>query len=83
MTSQADKRPSDDFTRLEDTVLEGMLRPSKGYGLFVALMMVFLGIGALCYLQQVRISIGVAGINNPVHWGVYITNFVFWVGIAH
>jgi molybdopterin-containing oxidoreductase family membrane subunit len=26
---------------------------------------------------------GVAGITHPVGWGVYITNFVFWVGIAH
>ena len=26
---------------------------------------------------------GVAGINHPVGWGVYIANFVFWVGIAH
>jgi molybdopterin-containing oxidoreductase family membrane subunit len=28
-------------------------------------------------------GMGVAGINSPVGWGVYITNFVFWVGIAH
>ena len=21
--------------------------------------------------------------NNPVHWGTYLINFVFWVGIAH
>ncbi|MEJ2041462.1 MAG: polysulfide reductase NrfD [Desulfosarcinaceae bacterium] len=23
------------------------------------------------------------GQNNPVHWGTYLINFVFWVGIAH
>jgi molybdopterin-containing oxidoreductase family membrane subunit len=46
-------------------------------------MLVFLGVGGLCYYHQVRVAIGVAGINNPVYWGVYITNFVFWVGIAH
>jgi Ni/Fe-hydrogenase subunit HybB-like protein len=28
-------------------------------------------------------GIGVTGITNPVGWGVYIANFVFWVGIAH
>nr|WP_243436026.1 NrfD/PsrC family molybdoenzyme membrane anchor subunit [Acanthopleuribacter pedis] len=26
---------------------------------------------------------GVAGLNHPVGWGVYITDFVFWVGIGH
>jgi Ni/Fe-hydrogenase subunit HybB-like protein len=32
---------------------------------------------------QVRHDIGVAGINRPVFWGFYITNFVFWIGISH
>jgi molybdopterin-containing oxidoreductase family membrane subunit len=32
---------------------------------------------------QIYKGMGVAGIQNPVGWGVYITNFVFWVGIAH
>ena len=27
-------------------------------------------------------GLGVAGYPPPVVWGVYITNFVFWVGIA-
>jgi molybdopterin-containing oxidoreductase family membrane subunit len=26
---------------------------------------------------------GVAGINRPNYWGVYIVNFIFWVGISH
>jgi molybdopterin-containing oxidoreductase family membrane subunit len=29
------------------------------------------------------VGMGVSGLNTPVGWGVYITNFVFWVGIAH
>ncbi len=28
-------------------------------------------------------GLGVLGINNPVGWGFYIVNFVFWVGIGH
>jgi Ni/Fe-hydrogenase subunit HybB-like protein len=31
----------------------------------------------------VHAGMGVAGINWPVGWGVYISNFVFWIGIAH
>lgn len=45
------------------------------------------GIGILAagvaWAIQIRDGIGVAGINNPVSWGVYIVTFVFWVGIAH
>lgn len=29
------------------------------------------------------VGLGVLGINNPVGWGLYIVNFVFWVGIGH
>ncbi len=83
MSPEANDNPRTDFKRIEDTVLDRMLVPSKGYLVFVAAMLVFLGVGGLCYYHQVRVAIGVAGINNPVHWGVYITNFVFWVGIAH
>ena len=30
-----------------------------------------------------KVGLGVLGINNPVAWGFYIINFVFWVGIGH
>ncbi|GAB4330840.1 MAG: polysulfide reductase NrfD [Candidatus Abyssubacteria bacterium] len=72
-----------DFKRVEDAVLAPMLRPTKLYIAFVAVNAVFLLIGVLCFAQQLRIAIGVAGITHPVNWGVYITNFVFWVGLAH
>jgi molybdopterin-containing oxidoreductase family membrane subunit len=36
-----------------------------------------------CFLYQVYTGLGVAGYRHPVFWGVYITDFVFWVGIAH
>ena len=29
------------------------------------------------------VGLGVLGINNPVGWGLYIINFVFWIGIGH
>ena len=28
-------------------------------------------------------GLGVAGYHPPVFWGVYITTFVFWIGIGH
>ncbi|MFQ6016415.1 MAG: NrfD/PsrC family molybdoenzyme membrane anchor subunit, partial [Anaerolineae bacterium] len=27
--------------------------------------------------------LGVTGMNTPVYWGIYITNFVFFIGISH
>lgn len=52
------------------------------YGLMAVVLMV-LGWAIIAWAYQIRTGLGVAGINHPVGWGVYITNFVFWVGIAH
>ena len=28
-------------------------------------------------------GLGVTGLNRPVMWGFFITNFVFWIGVSH
>jgi molybdopterin-containing oxidoreductase family membrane subunit len=39
--------------------------------------------GGYAYLTQYRLGLGVTGLNRPVFWGIYITNFVFFIGISH
>ncbi len=39
--------------------------------------------GVRAYLWQFKWGLGVTGLNRPVYWGVYITNFVFFIGISH
>lgn len=45
------------------------------------------GIFSMFFLSSIAIQmfegIGILGINNPIGWGTYITNFVFWIGIGH
>ncbi len=52
---------------------------------FLVLGVAGAGVGLLffAWFYQIGVGIGVAGITHPVFWGVYITSFVFWVGIAH
>jgi molybdopterin-containing oxidoreductase family membrane subunit len=33
--------------------------------------------------RQVGLGLGVTGMNQPVTWGFYIVNFVFFIGISH
>ncbi|MCH7552850.1 MAG: polysulfide reductase NrfD [Chloroflexi bacterium] len=47
---------------------------------FLALV-VAMAMGAGGYL--IANGIGTTGLNRPVMWGFFITNFVFWVGISH
>jgi Ni/Fe-hydrogenase subunit HybB-like protein len=49
----------------------------------VAILLGIIGSAALLYLRQVYLGLGWTGLNQPVTWGFYITNFVFFIGISH
>lgn len=41
-------------------------------------------LGGVCaWGYQIGFGLGVTGLNQPVYWGLYITNFVFFIGISH
>ncbi|MBW2407986.1 MAG: polysulfide reductase NrfD, partial [Deltaproteobacteria bacterium] len=71
------------FAKIDQIVLDTLKPPNRSYWVTVGLL--FLGVlaGAACWIYQILTGIGVAGMNNPVAWGTYLINFVFWVGIAH
>ncbi|MBI4280446.1 MAG: polysulfide reductase NrfD [Armatimonadetes bacterium] len=64
-----------------------VLRPLQvtgwGFRLFVAALLAVIAVGAYAYFTQLRDGLGVTGLNNRVSWGLYITNFVFFIGVSH
>jgi len=64
-----------------------ILRPieQSGVGFRVAttmLLLVILGAWVI-FGRQLLYGLGVTGLNQPVVWGFYIVNFVFFIGISH
>ena len=64
-------------------LLNGQLNTPKWWlptviGLGIAVMIGFVIIGFM-----VNRGLGVTGLSRPVYWGLFITTFVFWVGISH
>ncbi|MEP7325052.1 MAG: NrfD/PsrC family molybdoenzyme membrane anchor subunit [Gemmatimonadota bacterium] len=57
--------------------------PSRGYLMLLAGAITFFLIGVITFVLELKNGLGLAGYNPPVMWLVYITNFVFWVGIGH
>src|SRR6266511_1800363 len=57
--------------------------PGKGYFALLGAALALLAVGIVCLLFLLRYGLGLAGYSHPVYWAVYITCFVFWVGIAH
>ena len=74
---------SDSFKRIDDEVLASLGKWSPGYKLAVAMCGLLVVVGLVAYSFQYRIGMGVTGLSVPISWATYITNFVFWIGIAH
>lgn len=76
-----DPRPPEEMNQM---IMDAMHRTGPGWWALVivtgALILIGL-VGAWGY--QILKGMGVAGIRRPVYWGVYIANFVFWIGISH
>ena len=72
-----------DQKEINRDLLSGVLGTPKWWlGAVTVLSLVFLsGVGAFGYMLNQ--GVGVTGLNRPVFWGIYITNFVFWIGISH
>ena len=74
---------ADKYSSLNKVVMNMLTRPSFGWWAIFIFDLIFLAFGIYCFIYQVYTGLGVAGYSHPVLWGVYITDFVFWVGIAH
>ena len=69
--------------KISQDLLRPILKASPRYFAAVTFfaLIVVAALGAWGY--QIKTGMGVAGINNPVFWGFYIINFVFWIGLSH
>ena len=70
-------------SQMNDEMLSSLRTPTwKWYGLALFLgAVVAWGLAAFSY--QMYTGMSVTGLDRPVMWGIYIVNFVFWVGLSH
>lgn len=71
------------FRRITADILATLQRPGIGWAVLWSLTLLGLVFGAVSWIHQLKTGLGVAGYVPPIGWAVYITDFVFWVGIAH
>ena len=57
--------------------------PGIKYWAWIAFNATLVAIAGFLWIRQVYLGMGVTGLRQPTMWAVYITTFVFWVGIAH
>src|SRR6202521_3616900 len=53
---------------------------------YYAVLTILLAVSLVTFVawgRQLILGIGLVGKNRPSFWGLYITSFVFWIGISH
>ena len=70
-----------------ETVREDCLRPARKWRLntqiWIGFLLMVAGWGLYAYIHQLRYGLGVTAMRNYVSWGLYISTFVFFIGISH
>ena len=73
-----------DRTDSRDAVLLAPIEHTgPGFYWIMAVLLLLILWGGIAYWFQFDEGLGVTGLHQPVSWGFYVTNFVFFVGISH
>jgi len=67
----------------DSILLAPIERTGPGFYWSVGALSLLILWGAMAYWTQFREGLGVTGLHQPVSWGFYVTNFVFFIGISH
>ena len=66
---------------------EDCLKPTRTFGrqtqIWIGCLLIVIAWGVYCYIHQLRNGLGVTAMRNYVSWGLYISTFVFFIGISH
>jgi Ni/Fe-hydrogenase subunit HybB-like protein len=60
-----------------------LTRPGPGYLALLGMSVSLVLLAGVAWAFQIYYGMGMSGKTNPQGWTVYITTFVFWVGIGH
>ncbi|GMR12959.1 MAG: polysulfide reductase NrfD [Gemmatimonadota bacterium] len=67
----------------EQALLRPLVSTSRAYYVILSVFAVVFLWGIYAYYLQVRYGLGRTGMNRPAYWGIYIIDFVFFIGISH
>lgn len=63
-------------------MIEKLLKGPKGYYLWLAFLLGVIAVGGLVYIYQLQQGLTITGMSRDVSWGLYISQFTYFVGVA-
>jgi Ni/Fe-hydrogenase subunit HybB-like protein len=81
--SERGRRTSPTLADVTFDVVRTLGPPGTAYFAWMTVLGLVLGAGILAWTSQIWRGLGVTGLRTPQFWALYITAFVFWIGIGH
>jgi molybdopterin-containing oxidoreductase family membrane subunit len=66
-----------------NAIVAPILTIGRQFRIWVAALLGVVAWAAFAWLWQLTHGLGATHLGRPVYWGLYITNFVFFVGVSH
>ncbi|HEY4798730.1 MAG TPA: NrfD/PsrC family molybdoenzyme membrane anchor subunit, partial [Bacteroidia bacterium] len=82
LSEQERKANMEKYYAMEEELLRPLKKVSWGARIWIALLIIVCLNGLYCYTLQLRHGLVVTGLRDYASWGMYISNFVFFVAIS-
>ncbi len=63
-------------------MIEKAVVGSRRYWTWIGALFAIIVVGFLCYVWEHEVGLGITGLSRDLVWGLYIAQFVFFVGVA-
>lgn len=70
-------------SQLNDEMLSSLRTPTWSWYALALFLGAVVAWGLYAFGYMLTTDMSCTGLNRPVMWGVYIVNFVFWIGLSH
>jgi len=71
-----------EIDKIEADLLHHVTHRKKSHNVWLILLLLIISIGIFAYYRQIRYGLIVTSMRDYTSWGVYISNFVFFVAIS-
>ncbi len=67
----------------KEKLIDPLFRTRPSFWIALLALLAVIAWGVYHYVRQLTLGLGETGMDRPSYWGVYMVNFIFFIGISH